>query len=601
MQELTAEERPLATQTRLGPVTVTGIRGRVGETLVYAARHSEGHAVEIREYWPPHSAQRSGGLILIAEPDVATAFEAGLAAFVELGEALRAAGMNRGGARVEAVMRANGTAYWITPKADWTLAEASDGGALPPPLVLAVASRLAQALDEMHSAGLWHLDVAPSTIAVDDRSLTLAYPSTDRRSLMLALQRQDGFTRPPYSPLEAHDGAQRLPLTAETDVYSASVVVWELAYGSPPAPWWSSNQMDPKADGYPAGFTAGLRRGLARLPNERFASITAWREALSLPPITDMAPWFDAPPSQAVDSAPEGSGLAVSELPLIDPFRAEALPSPSASESPPVPTVLPRPRHSLGVNIGLGVVTLVSLTAIGLAIVPGLMATLRYAVDDLLYRDAAPPALAPVTPEPELTIEEPAPAQPTLPKMQEPVLRELTPEPPMQESTPAQRPTVKAPALREPTPEPTTEEPTPAPRAPPKAQTPAVREPAPRPKPPPRPAPKPEAPPPPNRGSAYISSPQWLERPKGALIVRHTPPRALQEGVSGQVIFDCLVRDDGGFESCAFKSETPRGYEFAQLSRGLLGHYRLGPHDRDGNPVAGRRYLLTLNLGVSRQ
>ena len=57
----------------------------------------------------------------------------------------------------------------------------------------------------------------------------------------------------------------RLPpalFTAETDVYSASAVVWELAYGSPPAPWWSSDQMDRVADGYPAGFATGLRRGV---------------------------------------------------------------------------------------------------------------------------------------------------------------------------------------------------------------------------------------------------------------------------------------------------------------------------------------------------
>lgn len=612
MQELTAEDRPLAAETRLGPVTVAGIRSRVGETLVYAARHDDGHPVEVREYWPPHGAQRRGALALTAKPDATAAFEAGLAAFIELGEAIRAAEMNRGGARVEAIMRANGTAYWVTPTWDCTLAEASDGAALPPPLVLAVASRLAEALDEMHSAGLRHLDIAPSTIVMGDRSLTLAYPSTDRRPFMLALKRQDGFVRPPYSPLEAHDGAQRLPLTAETDVYSASAVVWELVYGAPPPLWWSSDQMDREADGYPAGFAVELKRGLSRLPNERFASITAWREALGLPPITDMDPWFDVSPGQAAASEPEDRERAVSEFTPIDPFRAEAPPSPTVPDDPLAQT-MPPPRHRGGVNIGLGVVALVSLTAAGLVLGPGVMDTLRPAVADGQDHIAALWPTAPLTPEPEPepqpAQEESTPAPKPAPKAQAPVARkpESEPEPVQVVSTPAPKAVPKAPlrarvpAIHEPEPKSAQAKLTPAPPARPKAQAPAVREPAPRPKAPPRPTPAPDAASPSNRVSSYISSPQWLERPTGALMVRHTPSRALQEGVSGQVTFDCLVRNDGGFESCAFKSETPRGYQFAQLSRGLLSHYRLRPYDRDGNPVAGRRYLLTLNLGVSGQ
>lgn len=700
MQELSVEDKPLAPETCLGTVILTGIRGRVGETLVYTARDDEGRAVEVQEYWPAGSAQRNNDQTLAAKPEAAPAFESGLAAFVELGEAIRAAAMSQGGTRVEAVLRTYGTAYWICPPAGRTLAEIIEQtGPLPPPLVMAVAGQLAQALEEMHSVGLRHLDVAPSTIVVGDSSLTLAYPTTDQRPFMLPLKRQDGFVRPPYSPLELHDGSQRLPLTAETDVYSASAVVWELAFGSPPGPWWSSGQMEHEAHGYPKDFTSGLRRGLSKQPGERFVSISAWREALALSTVAGGAPWFEVPPAD--DAAPElvDDVRGVSEVAPIVPDRPPSPPDESG------PDVTPRPRRKLGAIIGLILVTLVSLSAAGLAAIPSLVGTLHYAAREVQYRDAAssegrllgygnrgdeiwgkpagdprtaswiqvrfgdhkgayvwlpdlrkerPPTLRPIdvgsaattadttayaspnvgqrlseipagtvlertglvadrwteilwptggvayvistafaeTPPPEPT-SPPAPIAPEPePPMEEPPAPEPAPEP-----EPRLRPEMPAPSAGE-----RSVAPKPAPRPRPDPSAPVVSKPAlpPRPRPtaPIRPPPEPKDEAPSNHGPAYVSSPQWLERPSGALMVRYTPPRALQEGVSGQVTFDCLVGDDGGFGSCVFKSETPRGYQFAQYSRGLLGYYRLRPYDRDGNPVAGRRYMLTLNFGV---
>ena len=79
----------------------------------------------------------------------------------------------------------------------------------------------------------------------------------------------------------------------------------------------------------------------------------------------------------------------------------------------------------------------------------------------------------------------------------------------------------------------------------------------------------------------------------------HTPQRALEDGVSGQVTFDCLVANDGGLTDCAPTSESPAGYGFARSARGLLSYYRMAAYDQQGNPTANRRHRLTLNIGRS--
>jgi protein TonB len=86
-------------------------------------------------------------------------------------------------------------------------------------------------------------------------------------------------------------------------------------------------------------------------------------------------------------------------------------------------------------------------------------------------------------------------------------------------------------------------------------------------------------------GPAEIMSPRWQERPRN--LQRFYPQRALERGVEGEVMLNCLVRVSG-LLACTIVSESPRGWGFADAAQRIAAAHRMMPATRDGVAVEGR-------------
>lgn len=83
-----------------------------------------------------------------------------------------------------------------------------------------------------------------------------------------------------------------------------------------------------------------------------------------------------------------------------------------------------------------------------------------------------------------------------------------------------------------------------------------------------------------------ITDPSWIERPRVSDYERFFPRRALDRGVSGAVMLDCLV-DAIGRVSCAVVSEDPPNWGFGEASLRAAALFRMAPASRDGQPTGG--------------
>ena len=168
-------------------------------------------------------------------------------------------------------------------------------GRLAPERAVLIGVQLAEALQAVHDAGLVHRDVKPSNVLVRDiRGHDHAY-LTDF-GIAKAPAAQDGLTRtglvigtPGYLSPEQIRGEQPGP---GSDLYALGCVVFEALTGQPPFPgdddlaarWAQANSPPPAASSVcPAlgsRYDAFLARALAVDPGDRFASATAFAEAL---------------------------------------------------------------------------------------------------------------------------------------------------------------------------------------------------------------------------------------------------------------------------------------------------------------------------------
>lgn len=86
-------------------------------------------------------------------------------------------------------------------------------------------------------------------------------------------------------------------------------------------------------------------------------------------------------------------------------------------------------------------------------------------------------------------------------------------------------------------------------------------------------------------GPPMIMNPRWLRTPRD--LARYYPRRAMERGVEGQVVLDCLVTTSGAL-NCAVVSETPANWGFGEAALRISRDYQMAPATRDGTPVEGR-------------
>nr|AAX07498.1 putative serine/threonine protein kinase [Gemmata sp. Wa1-1] len=152
------------------------------------------------------------------------------------------------------------------------------GGTGPPDEAARLLDGVARALDHIHGQGVLHLDLKPENIlyAADGQikvtDFGLSVPHADASARL-----DDGYfcATLDYCAPEYRSG---LALDARADVFSLATVAYELFTGRLPGRVYvPASHRNPQL---PQALDDVLRRGLARDPAQRYASIEAFRHAL---------------------------------------------------------------------------------------------------------------------------------------------------------------------------------------------------------------------------------------------------------------------------------------------------------------------------------
>jgi serine/threonine protein kinase len=214
------------------------------------------------------------------------------------------------------VLEANGTAYWVTPAEEGQSLKRwlENLGRAPTEAELrALLTPLLSALQQVHGAGLLHLNLKLETIqmAPDEKPVLVHFAGA--RQAIARHSHAAGAATTGYSPIEQYD-----PDKAEgpwTDIYSLGAVLYRLIYGRVPPEATQRVQSDPyqrlagRVSGqYSGGFLRAIDAALAPSATARPQSIEGWRKMLGIPGEQSAAPPPRRPPRLAVACA---AGIAL--------------------------------------------------------------------------------------------------------------------------------------------------------------------------------------------------------------------------------------------------------------------------------------------------
>lgn len=91
---------------------------------------------------------------------------------------------------------------------------------------------------------------------------------------------------------------------------------------------------------------------------------------------------------------------------------------------------------------------------------------------------------------------------------------------------------------------------------------------------------------------------EWAVRPQGADFARHYPMRALQTGVSGIGVLDCIVLESGRVD-CLPAFETPSGAGFGQAAVRISESFRADISGENAAKV-GNRVRIDIRFSIAR-
>lgn len=252
---------------------------------------------------------------------------------------------------------------------------AAEGRVLSVEDVLRFVRQLAEGIAEVHRLGVVHRDLKPSNLllrgtrpaaggggtSADDVGTALVH--LDERLVVgdLGLARDlDGPTRltaavgtPGYMAPEQADPAS--PIDARADIYAATAILHTVVAGAPPPDDAAAVLDDPSL---PRAVADLLRRGLARRPQDRYATVEEWLFAVEAALDTVGDDW-----QTPVVRVPFLEGL--STLTRSTPRVRRAVADPPAGNAPvPAPGAAPPPKTG---RARAGVVAAVVLAAVAAA------------------------------------------------------------------------------------------------------------------------------------------------------------------------------------------------------------------------------------------
>ncbi len=357
-----------------------------------------------------------------------------------------------------------------------------EGGPMEPGRVVGLVKQIASALTDAHRVGVIHRDLKPENVMLEDRP-TGEHATILDFGIAQSLEEADRDTRltrqgqivgtPGYI---APEQALAKPIDGRADQYALAVIVYELLSGDSPYPRVTplqllaaqlSQEPAPLADKVPhsrvpEAMQAVVMRGMAKEPEQRYASIAEFAAALEdslLPGAVAPAPVVAPPPKSRAPLIVGGLalvgvvvGVAVALVGGKPPPEAPPPPAPVVAAAPPS-TTPPKPAPD-------------AATAPEVAAAPDAAAAPEVAAAP----DAAAPEVA-AAPKPDKprwrprpkSTEPPKPAAQPEPRKPEPVVAAPAPEPePAPEPKPEPKPEPVVAAVAAPPPPP----PPPAPAGP---------------------------------------------------------------------------------------------------------------------------------------
>jgi len=221
---------------------------------------------------------------------------------------------------------AGGCLFYVMPhiKGESLRAKLEREKQLPVDEALAVTRQVASALSHAHAHQVIHRDIKPENILlhegeamVADFGIALAVnAAADSRVT------QTGFAVGTPEYMSPEQGAGERTLDARSDVYSLACVLYEMLAGEPPYTGPTARALIAKVmvDPVPAvrrlrptvppGVDQALRTALAKAPADRFASMTAFADALAAPAREPRPPSVAVLPFRNLSADPENEYFA---------------------------------------------------------------------------------------------------------------------------------------------------------------------------------------------------------------------------------------------------------------------------------------------------
>lgn len=301
---------PLPSGFEIGGFEIVKLLGSGGFACVYLAVDlQQDRLVTLKEYLPVDLACRSTQQHVMPFRQAAHAdYEHGLRGF--LNEAHLLTQFDHPAlVRVHRAWQANGTAYMAMPYYEGQTLQTLRRAMPRPPeqaWLLHLLHALLDGLEVLHEAGLLHRDIAPDNILLQPNGQPVLLDfGASRQVVRDPAEAPTAIVKPAFAPIEQYAPAAYLPQGAWTDLYALAAVGRYCITGRAPTPATVravEDHMEPLGQVvdelarlhpgllYSGALLHALDRALAVRPQERPASVSAFRDMLRGQPVPSVMP-----------------------------------------------------------------------------------------------------------------------------------------------------------------------------------------------------------------------------------------------------------------------------------------------------------------------
>lgn len=273
---------------------VTGVIGEGGFGIVYSAKDTQlQRNVAIKEYMPAAIANRlASSKINLRSVRHQQTFAAGMQGFIDEARLLA---QFKHPALVEILRfwEANGTAYMVMPHySGKTLRNIlkTSRNVCSEPWLKNILGPVFDALELLHSNHVYHRDIAPDNIVIQDTGQPVLLDLGSARRVIAGMQSAlTVVVKPGYAPIEQYTEDTANEQGPWTDIYALGAVLYFAISGAAPAASVSRMMRDSlkplNTYDYPLysdDFLSSINKALQLRPSDRFQSIADFRDALNL-------------------------------------------------------------------------------------------------------------------------------------------------------------------------------------------------------------------------------------------------------------------------------------------------------------------------------